>query len=56
MTANRTFGLLILIFSGLLLWFISTGILASAPLLLAFGLTGGVTAALLSIWLIVGRF
>lgn len=56
MTANRTFGIVMIILGGLLLWYISTGLLTSAPLLLVFGGAGAVGAVLFGFWALLGRF
>jgi hypothetical protein len=56
MTANRTFGIVMLVLGALLLWYVSTGLLLPAPLLLVFGTAGAIGAVGLGIWALLGRF
>ena len=56
MTANRTFGLAMLILGGLLLWYVSTGLLTPAPLLVAFAAAGSIGAVGLGLWGLFGKF
>jgi hypothetical protein len=56
MTATRTFGLVMLLLGGALLWFMSTGTLLSAPLILVFGVLGALGAVALGVWALLGRF
>jgi hypothetical protein len=53
---NRTFGAVMIVLGGLLLWFVATGALLPAPLLLAFASAGSVAAVLLGLWAILGRY
>lgn len=56
MTINRTFGLVMVVLGGLLLWYVSTGLLLPAPLLLVFSTAGAIGAVALGIWALLGKF
>jgi hypothetical protein len=56
MTANRGFGLAMVILGGLLLSFVATGALTPAPLILIFGGLGGLGAVLLGLWIAFGKY
>jgi len=53
---NRTFGVVLTILGALLLWFVASGSLLEAPLLLVFAGLGSVAAICLGIWAILGRY
>jgi hypothetical protein len=55
MTANRTFGLVMLVLGALLLWFVSTGALVTAPLLLVFSTAGALGSLGLGLWGLLGK-
>ena len=55
MTANRSFGLALLVLGAILLLYISTGLLVSAPLLLVFGSLGGLGAVAVGVWALLGK-
>lgn len=56
MAANRTFGIVILILGAILLWYVSTGLLIPAPLLLVFATAGSIGAIGLGIWSLLGKY
>jgi hypothetical protein len=56
MALNRTFGLVMVILGGLLLWYVSTGLLLPAPLILVFGTAGAIGAVVLGIWSLLGKY
>jgi hypothetical protein len=56
MAANRKFGIVMVILGGILLWYVSTGLLLPAPLLLVFGTAGALGAVGLGIWSLLGKY
>lgn len=53
---NRTFGVVMAVLGALLLWFVASGTLLEAPLLLVFAALGSVASICLGIWAILGRY
>jgi len=53
---NRTFGVVIALLGALLLWFVASGSLFQAPLLLVFAGLGSIASICLGIWAILGRY
>ena len=56
MAINRMFGIVMVVLGGLLLWFVSTGALNSAPTILLFGGTGALGAVALGVWSLLGKY
>ena len=56
MAINRTFGIVMVILGGLLLWFVSTGVLNTAPMILFFGGAGALGAVALGVWSLLGKY
>jgi hypothetical protein len=56
MAINRTFGIVMVLLGGLLLWFISTGSLFPAPLIVFFAGTGALGAVALGVWSLLGKY
>lgn len=56
MAINRTFGIVMVLLGALLLWYLSTGLLLPAPLILFFATTGGIGAVALGIWSLLGKY
>lgn len=53
---NRVFGTVMVLLGAALLWFVVSGALTAAPLLLVFGTLGGIGAVILGIWGVIGRY
>jgi hypothetical protein len=56
MAANLKFGIAMIILGGLLLAYVSTGLLLPAPLILVFGTCGAIGAVCLGIWSLLGKY
>lgn len=55
MTQVRIFGIVVLVLSGLLLWYTTHPLLQTAPVLLVFAIPAGILAGILGLMMVAGK-